>query len=46
MTPDKARWIAKLAQLVQPDHQEKAAEALTGIVAMLDVPDRVWQSRQ
>lgn len=46
MTPDKARWIAKLAQLVQPDYQEKAAEAITGIVEMLDVPDRVWHSRQ
>jgi len=45
MTPDKARWIAKLAQMVQPDRQEQAVEALTGMVKMLDVPDRVWQSR-
>ena len=45
MTPDKARWIAKLAQMVQPDRQEQAVEALTGMVKILDVPDRVWQSR-
>jgi hypothetical protein len=45
MTPDKARWVARLALLVQPDHHERAVEALTGIVSMIQAPDRVWQSR-
>lgn len=42
MTPTKARWIFKLACLVSPDDKDKAAAALTPIVEMLEMPERVF----